>query len=126
MITMVCFTAAGTAYCLPVRATRSVGTTEGMVELPDPAPEVSGILPGDPSLTVISPLGATGTRILVLEVGDKTFGLLVDEVTGLQRIDDADIRPSPRGQDRSLIAGTLDNAGQLVLVADATALAGRL
>jgi len=47
-------------------------------------------------------------------------------VTGLQRIDDADIQPAPQGQDRPLISGTLDTDGHLVLVADPTALAGQL
>jgi chemotaxis signal transduction protein len=123
---MVCFRAAGAAYCVPVQATRSVRTADGMIALPEPAPDVTGIIPGDPPLTVISPLRAQGTHILVIEAGGKTFGLLVDAVTGLQRIDDADIRPAPQGQDRPLISGTLDTDGHLVLVADPTALAGRL
>ena len=127
MTTMVCFTAAGNAYCLPVGAVRSVGTTDGMVELPDPAHDVTGILPGNPSLTVISPLGAGGSRMLVVEAGDTIFGLLVDEVTGLKKIQEADIRSAPRGQDRSLVSGTLDpDEGPLLLVVDAVALAGRL
>jgi chemotaxis signal transduction protein len=127
MTTMVCFTAAGNAYCLPVAAVRSVGTTDKMVDLPDPADDVTGILPGDPSLTVISPLGAGGSRLLVVETGDTLFGLLVDEVTGLRKIQESDIRSAPRGQDRSLVCGTLDpDDGPLLLVVDPVALAGRL
>lgn len=127
MTTMVCFTAAGNAYCLPVAAVRSVGTTDGMVDLPDPADDVTGILPGDPSMTVISPLGAGGSRLLVIETGDTTFGLVVDEVTGLRKIREEDIRSAPRGQDRSLVCGTLDpDDGPLLLVVDPVALAGRL
>jgi len=126
MTTMVCFEAAGAAYCLPVQATRAVRTADGMIALPEPAPDVTGIIPGDPPLTVISPLQAKGMHILVIEAGEKTFGLLVDAVTGLQRIDDADIQPAPQGQDRPLISGTLDTDGHLVLVADPTALAGQL
>lgn len=123
---MVCFSAAGTAYCLPVRATRAVRTVAGMVALPDPAPDVAGILPGDPPLTVISPLRARGTRVLVIEVGATLVGLLVDEVTGLRRVEDADIGPAPSGQNRSFVCGTIGaGTGQLVLVADAAALAGR-
>jgi chemotaxis signal transduction protein len=97
-----------------------------MIALPEPALDVAGILPGDPPLTVISPLRARGTHVLVIEAGETLVGLLVDEVTGLQLIDDADIGPAPGGQDRSLVCGTLATGGGLVLVADAVALAGRL
>lgn len=127
MTIMVCFTAAGTEYCLPVQATRSVRRSDGMIALPDPGPDVAGILPGDPPLTVISPLRAHGTHILVIEAAGRLVGLLVDEVTGLKRIEDTDIGPAPGGQGRSLICGTVaTDGGRLVLVADAVALAGRL
>ena len=99
MTTMVCFTAAGAAYCMPVEATRAVRRTTGMVTLPAARPDVAGLIPGDPPLTVLAPLGAGGTHILVVEIADHTFGLQVDTVTGLRRIADADIRPAPHGQD---------------------------
>jgi chemotaxis signal transduction protein len=126
MTTMVHFQAAGTAYCMPVEATRAVRRTTGMIALPAPGPDIAGILPGEPPLTVISPLGAGGTHVLVVEAGERTFGLLVDDVTGLRRTADADIRPPPAGQDRPLICGTIHTGGELVLVTDPDALAGRL
>ena len=126
MTTMVCFQAAGTAYCLPLQATLSVRAADDLVSLPDPAADVVGIIPGDPPLTVISPLHSQGGHILVIDAGDKTFGLLVDVVTGLERIDDGDIRPAPEGQGRPLVSGTLHTDGHLVFVADPIALAGRL
>jgi chemotaxis signal transduction protein len=126
MTTMVCFTAARAEYCLPVQATRSVRTANEMISLPDPSPDVAGMLPGDPPLTVISPLHSERGHILVIEAGDKTFGLLVDAVTGLRRIDDADLGPAPEGQGRPLVSGTLYSDGRMVLVADPIALAGEL
>lgn len=126
MTTMVCFQSAGTAYCMPVDATRAVRRTSGMISLPAPGPDIAGILPGDPPLTVISPLGAGGTQVLIVEAGERTFGLLVDAVTGLRRITDAEISPRPAGQDRPLVCGTIDIGEQLVLVTDPDALAGRL
>jgi len=126
MTTMVCFQAAGAAYCLPLEAARSVCRSDALVRLPDPAADVAGIIPGDPPLTVISPLHADGRHILVIEAGDTTFGLLVDLVTGLQRFEDGAIRPAPQGQSRPLVSGTLDADNHLVLVADPLALAGRL
>ena len=126
MTTMVCFTAAGAEYCLPVHAARSVRTSDAMISLPDPNPDVTGMLPGDPPLTVISPLHSERGHILVIEAGDKTFGLLVDAVTGLRRIDDAELGPAPEGQGRQLVCGTLYNNGRMILVADPFALAGEL
>jgi len=124
--TMVCFTAGRAEYCLPVQATRSVRTADEMISLPNPSPDVSGMLPGDPPLTVISPLHGEPGHILVLEAADKTFGLLVDAVTGLRRINDSDLGPPPAGQDRPLISATLRHNGRLILVADPLALAGQL
>jgi chemotaxis signal transduction protein len=123
---MVCFQAAGAAYCMPVEATRAVRRATGMVLLPAARPDVAGLIPGDPPLTVISPLGASGGHILVVEAGDTRFGLLVDAVSGLRRIHDADIRLAPQGQDRALISGTVEADGDMILVADADALAERL
>jgi chemotaxis signal transduction protein len=123
---MVYFEAAGARYCLPVQVTRSVRIADDMIALPDPAVDVAGIIPGDPPLTVISPLQSNGTHVLVIEADGKIFGLLVDAVTGLRRIDDADIRPAPQGQGRPLISGTLDTGGSLVLVADPSVLARQL
>lgn len=126
MTTMVCFRSGGAAYCIPVQATRAVRRITGMIALPAPGPDIAGIIPGDPPMTVISPLGTGGSHVLIVEAGDKTFGLLVDAVTGLKRIADADISPPPAGQDRALVSGTIDAGGQLVLVTDPDALAGRL
>ena len=125
-VTMVCFEASGTPYCLPLEATLSIRSADDLVPLPDPAADVAGLIPGDPALTVISPLGADGGHIIVIEAAGKTFGLLVDEVTGLQRVDAADIRPAPQGQARPLVSGTLGADGQLVFVADPIALGDRL
>ena len=126
MTTMVCFTAARAEYCLPVQVARSVRTADEMVSLPDPNPDVAGMLPGNPPLTVISPLHSERGHILVIEAGNKTFGLLVDAVTGLRRINDADLGPPPQGQGRPLISGTLYSDGRMILVADPSALAGQL
>jgi chemotaxis signal transduction protein len=124
--TMVCFQASGTAYCVPVEATRAVLRASGMINLPAPQPDVSGIIPGEPPLTVISPFGAGGAHILVISADDQTFGLQVEQVTGLRRVDEVDIHPAPRGQHDQLVSGTIAAWGELVMVASASALAGRL
>ena len=125
---MVCFRAAGTDYCLPVEATRAVRTALGLVVLPAARADIVGLLPGTPPLTVVAPLG-TGDgagQILVVQADGTVFGLLVDHVSGLRRVDEADILLAPRGQDHGLVCGTVEADGHLLLVADATALAERL
>jgi chemotaxis signal transduction protein len=123
MKTLVEFRAAGTAYGLPVEATRAVRSAVGMVALPASRPDVAGLLPGDPPLTVMSPLGHEGRHILVLEVADQRFGLLVDQVTGIRRVDENDIRQAPGGQDSGLIFGSVNIDGELVLLTDPTVVA---
>jgi chemotaxis signal transduction protein len=126
MKTMVHFESGGTAYCLPVDAARGVRPATGLVALPAPGTDVAGIVPGDPPLTVIAPLGGGGNQVLVVESLGKTFGLLVDSVTGLRRVADAEIRTAPDGQERALVCGTITNGEELVMVTDPAALAGRL
>jgi chemotaxis signal transduction protein len=98
-----------------------------MVALPAPSPDVTGVLPGHPPLTVIAPFAHRGgSYVVVVSVGEKTFGLLVDAVSGLRRVDDASIRVPPSGQQRQLICGTISGDGELILVTDPVALASRL
>jgi chemotaxis signal transduction protein len=123
---MVCFVSAGAAYCLPVEAARAVLPARGVITLPAGRPDVTGILPGNPPLSVLSVLGSGGRHILVIEADGKRFGLLVDAVSGLRRIDETDIRPAPDGQQRRLVSGTVDAGDGLILVADPAVLAERL
>ncbi len=118
MKTMVEFRMAGASYCLPVEATRAVRSSVGMVTMPASSPKVAGLLPGDPPLTVMAPLGLDGHHVIVMEVANQRFGLLVDTVTGLRRVDESDIREAPSGQQSKLISGTVSIGGQLVLLAD--------
>ena len=66
MTTMVCFRSAGAAYCMPVDATRAVRDISGMIALQAGRPDVAGTIPGNPPLTVISPLGVGGGSVVVV------------------------------------------------------------
>ena len=123
---MVCFRTGVTEYCLPVESTRAVRANSGLIALPDPRPDVAGLMPGNPPLTVLSSLGTQGSHVLVLDVHDRRFGLLVSEVTGLRRINDGDIVLAPDGEGHALVSGTVQTDGGLMLIADADALARRL
>jgi chemotaxis signal transduction protein len=123
---MVCFRTAQGQFALPVESTLSVRGTDGLVELPSAGADTVGVLPGDPPLSVLSTLGTGGDHVLVVIAGDTRFGLHVLEVLGVHRFDDGQIGPPPKGQSDGLIAGTITAPGELVLVADAQALAARL
>ena len=123
---MVCFAAADAAYCLPVATARAVRSARGLITLPAGRPDVTGMLPGDPPLSVISVLGPGGRQVLVVEAAGKRFGLLVDAVSGLRRVEEADIRPAPDGQERRLVCGTIAAGDELLFVADPAAMAERL
>lgn len=136
MRTVVHFLTGGGRYCVPVESTIGVRSAEGLVPLPAPRPGVAGILPADPPLTVLSvlgsaegaprPRGTTSDRILVLAAVGSTFGLLVDEVTGLSSIDEAMIGSPPQGQDEALVSGVIEGEHGLEFMADPSALARRL
>jgi chemotaxis signal transduction protein len=123
---MVCFRTSQGQFALPVESTLAVRTMDGLVDLPAPRADIVGLLPGDPPLSVLSTLGAGGDHVLVVISDDVRYGLNVLEVLGVRRFEDDEVGPPPKGQQGGLIAGTLHGSDELVLVADARALAGRL
>ena len=126
MKTMVCFRTEDGRFALPVESTLSVRTLDGLVELPAPRVDIVGVLPGDPPLSVLASLGKGGDHVVVVTSDDIHFGLHVIEVLGVRRVEDDQIGPPPKGQEGGLIAGTLHGSNDLMLVADAHALAERL
>jgi chemotaxis signal transduction protein len=126
MTTVVHFRTSDGRYCVPVDAALAVRLPSGLVPLPCPRADVVGLLPEDPPITVLSLLGGGAGHVLILASKGQTFGLLVEEVTGLSRIDADAVQVAPDGQDRALISGVISGDDGLVLVADADALAERL
>lgn len=127
MKTLVRFRTDRGLFAVPVDQTRAVYPADGIVPLPEPRADVAGVLARpEGALTVLTALGAGDRHVLVLDIADRPFGLLVEEVTGLQRVDDADIGPPPDGQASSIVVGVVAAAGDMVLLVDAAALARRL
>jgi chemotaxis signal transduction protein len=126
MKTVVNFRTGGRRYCIPVEATLGVRKADGLVALPAPRDGVVGILAAQEPITVLSLLGSASGQVLVCAANGRTFGLLVEEVTGLSRIADGDIGAAPVGQDEALVCGTINHSDGVVFVADPTALAARL
>jgi CheW-like domain len=81
--------------------------------------DVSG--PGRPGQ--VGPLGQPG-QVLVLDGGGTSIGLLVDEVVGIERVQEAGGAPLP-GQRSPLVAAVLPGARPLLLL-DVASLSGWL
>jgi chemotaxis signal transduction protein len=68
-----------------------------VLPLPDPRPGVAGLLHRDGhTVTVVSPLGGgQAGQVLGLDDGATSIGLLVDEVVGIERVQEEPGRPPP-------------------------------
>ncbi|HEX2040444.1 MAG TPA: chemotaxis protein CheW [Acidimicrobiales bacterium] len=124
--TLVGFRTADGRYAVPVEHAREVRAAEGIVPLPAPRPGVVGLLPrGDEALPVLDALGAGSKHVLVLDAG-QPYGLLVEEVSGVVSVEEGDVGPPPPGQEDAVIVGVVASGESLLLLVDATALAGSL
>jgi len=121
---MVRFRAQGSHYVVPVEDVRQVRTADRVSLLPAGRTGVAGlIMHGDVALPVLSVLGTGGDRLLVLDVDGRSFGLLVDEVSGVAEIDERRVGPPPEGQTGTLVTGVLDSDRDIALVIDPRVLA---
>lgn len=111
-------------YALPVDRVREVRSVAGLTPLPEARDGVAGLLHlGGGSITVLSLLARQGAHVVVIDADDLTFGLLVDEVAGVEQVADDAVGPSPVGQDRPMVDGVLMTADGVVLRLDVSALA---
>jgi chemotaxis signal transduction protein len=120
---VVCFSTEQGRFAVPVEQTRQVVPADGIAALPDPLPGVVGLMRAEPDpMPVVAVLGESGGHVLVLHDGERRFGLLVDEVMGLERVEAAAIRPAPAGQRRELVTGVIDTGAGPRLLVDASIL----
>ena len=127
MRTIVRFRTSDGDYAVFVEQVTEVQSAADLTPLPAPKPGVAGLMRrGEDALPVLDLLGPVGRQVIVIDRGALSFGLLVDEVTGVHAIEDARIGAPPPGQDRGLVSGVLSDEGDLVLLLDVDALAGRL
>jgi len=123
MITLVHFRCGGASYAIGVECTRGVRLVAGLRALPDALPNVVGIVDSwgdgqDEPLTVVDSLGVGGEHVLVLDRGGQPFGLLVDAVVGVLRVEESAIGPPPEGQHTPVISGVVRTAASLLLLVD--------
>ena len=127
MTTIVRFRVGDAPYALPVERICEVRSARDLRPLPDPREGVAGLMRrGDDTITVLSMSEHMGHHVIVIDDGAAAFALLVDEVTGVQRVDDGSVRPSPAGQKQGVVGGVVADGGELVFLLDVAALARRL
>lgn len=131
MRTIVRFSTPTGDFAIPVEHVTEVRPAAELRALPAAGPGVAGVMRrGGEALTVLSVLGEPGRHVIVIDDEAVMFGLLVGEVTGVHRVDDAVIGPPPRGQDGGTVAGVIVEGGieggGVVLLLDTAALRARL
>ena len=128
MTTVLSFRLGGQDWAVPLDRVQRVVGGRGLLPLPDPRPGVAGLLHRDGhTVTVVSPLGGGQPgQVLVLDGdgGGTSIGLLVDEVVGIERVQEAGTAP-PAGQRSPLVAAVLPGARPLLLL-DVASLTGWL
>ena len=125
MTTVVSFRSGGQDWAVALDRVQRVLAARGLLPYPDPKPGVAGLLHRDgDTVPVVSPLGAAGGQVLVLEDAGTSIGLLVDEVVGIRRVQ-GEAGPPPAGQRSPLVAGVLAGTSPLLLL-DVAALTGWL
>jgi chemotaxis signal transduction protein len=126
--TLVRFRAATGDYAVPVERAVQVREATGLAHLPGRRPGVAGIVRRDEEvLTVLETLGPGADHILVLDAGQRRFGLHVEAVVGLVRVPADALGAPPAGQEGRFVAGSVVLPDYtLVLVVDVDALAAEL
>ncbi|HEX2699728.1 MAG TPA: chemotaxis protein CheW [Acidimicrobiales bacterium] len=127
MTTIVRFRVGDAPYAMPVERISEVRSARDLTPLPDPRDGVAGLMRrGDSTITVLTMSERAGRHVIVIDSGAAEFALLVDEVTGVHRVDDASVRPSPAGQRHGVVGGVVADGAELVFLLDVSALARRL
>ena len=123
MTAMVRFRSGDGMYVVALEDALEVRTRASMRSLPDPVPGVEGVVEHDGRvLPVVRALGFGGRQVLLLQLGERALGLLVDEVTGVVEVR-GEIGPAPEGQRAPLVAGTIREGNELAYVLDVGQLA---
>lgn len=122
MTTMVRFQVGDGEYAIPVDHVREVRSGERLSALPSSRDGVVGLLrDGGDALAVLDALGPGRDHVLLLQHGDRRFGLAVAAVTSVVDLAAAP-GPPPDGQVGHLLSGVIEVDDGLVLLVDVGAL----
>lgn len=131
--TFILFGVAGTTYALRSRDVAHVEMVEEVTAVPNAVPYVDGVVfsRGDvvPALNLRARFGFPkspydlSTRLLVVRVGDRTVGLVVDAAREFVALDPASIQPPATaltGLSGRYLEGVANMGDRLILVLDLT------
>jgi len=122
MSTVVCFKVGDGDYAIAVESVREVRSGDQLMPLPAPRAGVVGLLQHpEGALTVLAALGPGRDHVLLLQHGERTFGLVVEEVTAVTKVPD-ELGDPPDGQQGRLICGVVTTAHGVALMVDVSAL----
>lgn len=117
MKTMVRFRTAQGTCLIAAEQVLEVRSAQGVRTFPGPRDDIVGLVERQGrALTVMSTLGAGGGQVLLLATTGGAFGLLVDEVYGIAKVEESDLGPAPAGQSRPLVEAVVNTRTGLELV----------
>jgi chemotaxis signal transduction protein len=111
------FRTAEGVFMAPIERVIGVRSAADLKPLPGRRDDVAGLIEhGGEVLTVLSSLGKNGSHVLLLNSKSGSFGLLVSEVLGLTKVDEAALGPAPEGRARDLVGGVVKVRGGMELL----------
>jgi purine-binding chemotaxis protein CheW len=130
LIQLVSFNLGPEEYAVEVLKVREIIRMTSITHIPNTPPSVEGIinLRGKviPIISLRNRFSMAGsesdhhTRIMVMDIGGKLMGFIVDGVSEVIRISNGEIQPPPSmvsgGVDQDFICGVIQHADQLLLM----------
>ncbi|PIE17334.1 MAG: chemotaxis protein CheW [Proteobacteria bacterium] len=127
----VAFMLEGEEYACPITNVQEIIGFREVTKLPNVPPFIIGVLnlrgAVVPVVDLRSKFGLPAkeydkyTVIVIVEVGDKVMGIVVDSVTDVLRLSDEEIQPAPDfagAVDSHLITGMADKGGKFIVLLD--------
>jgi purine-binding chemotaxis protein CheW len=125
------FQVGGVAYAVAIGAVKEIVNPLALTELPYAPESVAGVADHRGEVVPVidlrkrfglaRPARPERTKWILIDLRDRTVGLMVDQVTEVFAPTEAELRPAPNlggGEDRRGIAGVTTHEGEMIFVLD--------